>query len=53
MDEALDGEQALEKFAPDKYDLVLLDLMLPKVDGMEVCQRIRSMSNVPIHHADR
>ncbi len=48
VDEALDGEQALEKFAPDKYDLVLLDLMLPKVDGMEVCQRIRSMSNVPI-----
>jgi DNA-binding response OmpR family regulator len=48
VDEALDGEQALEKFAPDKYDLVLLDLMLPRVDGMEVCQRIRSMSNVPI-----
>ena len=48
VDEALDGEQALEKFAPDKYDLVLLDLMLPKVDGMEVCQRIRSISNVPI-----
>lgn len=48
VDEALDGEQALEKFAPDKYDLVLLDLMLPKIDGMEVCQRIRSMSNVPI-----
>jgi len=48
VDEALDGEQALEKFAPDKYDLVLLDLMLPKVDGMEVCQRIRSTSNVPI-----
>jgi DNA-binding response OmpR family regulator len=48
VDEALDGEQALDKFAPDKYDLVLLDLMLPKVDGMEVCQRIRSISNVPI-----
>ncbi len=48
VDEALDGEQALEIFAPDKYDLILLDLMLPKVDGMEVCQRIRSISNVPI-----
>lgn len=48
VDEALDGEQALEIFAPDKYDLILLDLMLPKIDGMEVCQRIRSISNVPI-----
>ena len=48
VDEALDGQQALDMFAPDKYDLVLLDLMLPGVDGMEVCQRIRSISNVPI-----
>jgi len=48
VDEALDGQQALEMFAPDKYDLILLDLMLPKVDGMEVCQRIRSVSSVPI-----
>ena len=48
MDEALDGQQALDMFVPDKYDLILLDLMLPKVDGMEVCQRIRSISNVPI-----
>lgn len=48
VDEALDGQQALDKFSPDKYDLILLDLMLPKVDGMEVCQRIRSVSNVPI-----
>jgi len=48
VDEALDGEQALEKFSEGQYDLVLLDLMLPKIDGMEVCQRIRSMSNVPI-----
>ncbi len=48
VDEALDGQQALDMFAPDKYDLILLDLMLPGVDGMEVCQRIRSISNVPI-----
>ncbi len=48
VDEALDGQQALDVFAPDKYDLVLLDLMLPRIDGMEVCQRIRSISNVPI-----
>jgi two-component system response regulator VicR len=48
VDEALDGQQALDMFVPEKYDLILLDLMLPKVDGMEVCQRIRSISNVPI-----
>ena len=48
VDEALDGEQALDMFAAGKYDLILLDLMLPKIDGMEVCQRIRSVSNVPI-----
>lgn len=48
VDEALDGEQALEMFSAGQYDLVLLDLMLPKIDGMEVCQRIRTMSNVPI-----
>lgn len=48
VDEALDGMQALDMFAANKYDLVLLDLMLPKLDGMEVCQRIRSVSNVPI-----
>ena len=48
VDEALEGEQALDMFAAGKYDLILLDLMLPKIDGMEVCQRIRSVSNVPI-----
>lgn len=48
VDEAYDGEEALNKFANGKYDLILLDLMLPKVDGMEVCQRIRSVSDVPI-----
>lgn len=48
VDEALDGQQALDMFAAGQYDLILLDLMLPKVDGMEVCQRIRSASNVPI-----
>ena len=48
VDEAMDGEQALNMFAAGKYDLILLDLMLPKIDGMEVCQRIRSVSNVPI-----
>ncbi len=45
---AYDGEQALEMTARQHYDLVLLDLMLPKVDGITVCQQIREVSNVPI-----
>ena len=48
VSEATDGEEALRIFEKGKFDLVLLDLMLPKIDGMEVCQRIRSMSDVPI-----
>lgn len=45
---ASDGERGLELLRAERPDLVLLDLMLPKVDGMEVCQRIRSISGVPI-----
>ena len=45
---AMDGEEALEKFATRPFDLVLLDVMLPKLDGLSVCQRIRERSNVPI-----
>ena len=45
---AMDGEEALEKFFAGSYDLILLDVMLPGVDGIEVCQRVRERSNVPI-----
>lgn len=48
IDAAYDGEEALEIFNPARHDLVLLDVMLPKMDGMEVCQKIRSISDVPI-----
>ena len=47
-DSAMDGEEALAKFESGEYDLILLDVMLPGVDGIEVCQRIREHSNVPI-----
>ena len=47
-DSAADGEEAVEKFFNGNYDLVLLDVMLPKLDGIEVCQRIRERSNVAI-----
>ncbi len=47
-DSAADGEEALNKFFAGKFDLILLDVMLPKVDGIEVCQRIREKSYVPI-----
>ena len=45
---AYDGAEALEIFSQEKFDLVLLDLMLPKVDGLEVCRIIREGSSVPI-----
>ena len=45
---ASDGEEALEVFRSEPVDLVLLDVMLPKLDGIQVCQRIRETSNVPI-----
>ena len=43
-----DGEVALEKFESEKPDLLLLDIMMPKMDGYEVCRKIREKSNVPI-----
>ena len=45
---AADGEEALQVFFDEPVDLVLLDVMLPKMDGIQVCQRIRESSNVPI-----
>ena len=48
FDCAYDGEEAVEKAKENKYDIILLDLMLPKMDGLEVCQQIREFSNVPI-----
>jgi DNA-binding response OmpR family regulator len=46
--QATDGHQALERFDEQQFDLVVLDLMLPRIDGLEVCRRLRSRSSVPI-----
>ena len=46
--QARDGQEALDRFAEQHVDLVVLDLMLPKVDGLEVCKRLRASSTVPI-----
>ena len=46
--QATDGRQALERFEEQSFDLVVLDLMLPRIDGLEVCRRLRSRSAVPI-----
>jgi DNA-binding response OmpR family regulator len=45
---AYDGEEALKLATEFKFDMILLDIMLPKMDGFEVCQHIRDFSNVPI-----
>lgn len=45
---AYDGEEALNMAREKEYDIILLDLMLPKLNGLEVCQQIREFSNVPI-----
>jgi DNA-binding response OmpR family regulator len=45
---AVDGQEALDRFAEQRFDLVVLDLMLPKLDGIEVCRRLRTRSPVPI-----
>ncbi len=48
VDCAYDGEEALEYARNNTYDIILLDIMLPKLTGFEVCQQIREFSNVPI-----
>ena len=48
VDCAYDGEEALDKIKNNTYDIVLLDIMLPKMDGFEVCQQVREFSDVPI-----
>ena len=48
VEAAYDGEEALEKIGTHEYDMILLDVMLPKVDGMQVCQQVRQSSDVPI-----
>ena len=45
---AADGEEALTRFGEQPVDLVVLDIMLPKLDGLEVCKRLRTSSTVPI-----
>lgn len=45
---ATDGQQAIDSFENDTFDLVVLDVMLPKMDGLEVCRRLRAKSSVPI-----
>jgi DNA-binding response OmpR family regulator len=46
--QAADGEEALSRFGDQPVDLVVLDIMLPKLDGLEVCKQLRSRSSVPI-----
>jgi DNA-binding response OmpR family regulator len=46
--QAADGSEALNRFAESRFDLVVLDVMMPKLDGLEVCRRLRAHSAVPI-----
>ena len=48
VDEAGDGEEGIEKFFSNIYDIVILDIMMPKIDGWSVCRKIREESQVPI-----
>lgn len=48
VDAAYDGEEALNYVKSNKYDVMILDVMLPKYDGLQVCQLVREFSNIPI-----
>ncbi|MEW6696284.1 MAG: response regulator transcription factor [Bacillota bacterium] len=48
VEEAVDGEEALRKFRDQSWDFIVLDVMMPKLDGVTVCQEIRKVSKVPI-----
>ena len=48
VDTAVDGVEALERFRSETFDLVLLDVMLPRLDGYEVCRQIRRTSTIPV-----
>lgn len=48
VDTAFDGEEAMNMLRETKYDLIVLDLMLPKLDGLEVCQQSREFTDTPI-----
>ncbi len=48
VDTAMDGREGIEKIENGAYDLVLLDIMLPKLNGMEVCRRARNFTDIPI-----
>lgn len=48
VDCAYDGEEALQMIREKEYDIILLDVMLPKLTGFEVCQQLREFSNVPV-----
>ena len=43
-----DGEEAVEKARAGQFDLIILDLMMPKIDGLQACMKIREFSNVPV-----
>ena len=48
VDTGFDGEEAVEKARTGQFDLIILDLMMPKIDGLQACMKIREFSNVPV-----
>ena len=46
--EAVDGEEALTKFRSEPWDVIILDVMMPRIDGVKVCEEVRKASTVPI-----